>query len=102
MGRERLVGATLAVAPCIQPYRRAPGDRKGRPYGTVIELGAFIVRAVEDAGPYGTVIVPGAYPTAAKFSARRFSTGAGYGIMGQNSGRRACSSPPRRKRRNSP
>ena len=62
MGRERFVGATLAVAPCIQPYRRAPGDREGRPYGTVIELGAFIVRAVEDAGPYGTVIEPGACP----------------------------------------
>ena len=37
-------------------------DGEGRPYGTVIELGAFIVRAVEDAGPYGTVIEPGACP----------------------------------------
>ena len=32
------------------------------PYGMFIELGAFIVRAVEDAGPYGTVIEPGACP----------------------------------------
>ncbi len=49
---QQPVGATLAVARKKTVCNGASGDRKGRPYGSVLRGTTVIRRGVGDAAPY--------------------------------------------------